>query len=289
MSSNRTNSGGGGGGWAILGVILLLAAVFWLLSTVGHFLGLTPTWSEITEKPDGWVGEHYSGVFIGYVLTVLVLAIAALLVWFAMAAAATDEALKATAIRRLRPTGYAAITMAVAIIALPIGAKDGPAPTTASTRQASSEVPDDYNSAGYTSSFESEQAAADRRERRRAKRAKAKREERRERQRQREGAKRRSHERDEAASSNACHPSYSPCVPPGPPDLDCSDVDGPISVSGDDPHGLDRDRDGVGCETDSGGSSSSSGGGSSSSSGSGPSTTNWCGKRDGDGDGIYCE
>jgi hypothetical protein len=35
---------------------------------------------------------------------------------------------------------------------------------------------------------------------------------------------------------------------PTPPDVDCSDVDGPIQVTGDDPHGLDRDGDGVGCE-----------------------------------------
>lgn len=45
-----------------------------------------------------------------------------------------------------------------------------------------------------------------------------------------------------------CAPGYSPCVPPSPPDLDCADLDGPISVSGDDPHRLDGDDDGVGCE-----------------------------------------
>ena len=41
---------------------------------------------------------------------------------------------------------------------------------------------------------------------------------------------------------------YSPPLPPYPPDLDCADVDGPISVVGSDPHGLDRDGDGVACE-----------------------------------------
>jgi micrococcal nuclease len=45
-----------------------------------------------------------------------------------------------------------------------------------------------------------------------------------------------------------CHPSYTPCVPPAPPDLDCDDVNGPIQVHGDDPHRFDRDGDGVGCE-----------------------------------------
>ena len=46
----------------------------------------------------------------------------------------------------------------------------------------------------------------------------------------------------------ACAPGYDPCVPPYPPDADCADVDGPISVTGADPHGLDADGDGVACE-----------------------------------------
>ncbi|HEX5862301.1 MAG TPA: DUF2510 domain-containing protein, partial [Nocardioides sp.] len=43
----------------------------------------------------------------------------------------------------------------------------------------------------------------------------------------------------------ACAPGYSPCVPPYPPDVDCADVGGPITVTGTDPHGLDADGDGV--------------------------------------------
>jgi endonuclease YncB( thermonuclease family) len=46
----------------------------------------------------------------------------------------------------------------------------------------------------------------------------------------------------------ACAPGYSPCVPPYPPDVDCADVNGPITVTGSDPHGLDGDGDGVACE-----------------------------------------
>lgn len=46
----------------------------------------------------------------------------------------------------------------------------------------------------------------------------------------------------------ACAPGYHPCVPPFPPDVDCADVNGPISVTGADPHGLDADGDGVACE-----------------------------------------
>jgi endonuclease YncB( thermonuclease family) len=45
-----------------------------------------------------------------------------------------------------------------------------------------------------------------------------------------------------------CAAGYSPCVPAGP-DLDCPDVNGPIRVTGADPHGLDADGDGVACES----------------------------------------
>jgi hypothetical protein len=48
--------------------------------------------------------------------------------------------------------------------------------------------------------------------------------------------------------SQRCAPGCSPCIPPYPPDLDCSDVNGPINVTGPDPHRLDADGDGIGCE-----------------------------------------
>jgi hypothetical protein len=32
-------------------------------------------------------------------------------------------------------------------------------------------------------------------------------------------------------------------------DLDCADIGHPVEVSGSDPHGLDADGDGVGCES----------------------------------------
>ncbi len=47
---------------------------------------------------------------------------------------------------------------------------------------------------------------------------------------------------------SSCASGYSPCIPPYPPDLDCADVGGPIAVTGSDPHGLDRDGDGIACE-----------------------------------------
>lgn len=48
--------------------------------------------------------------------------------------------------------------------------------------------------------------------------------------------------------STGCDPNYTGCVPPYPPDVDCSDVGESVLVLGSDPHGLDRDDDGVGCE-----------------------------------------
>jgi hypothetical protein len=42
------------------------------------------------------------------------------------------------------------------------------------------------------------------------------------------------------------------CVPPYPPDLDCADIRAlgiaPVRVIGSDPHRLDGDGDGLGCE-----------------------------------------
>ncbi len=50
-----------------------------------------------------------------------------------------------------------------------------------------------------------------------------------------------------------CDPNYvGGCVPPYPPDLDCRDLRAlglaPIRSTGNDPHGLDGDEDGIGCE-----------------------------------------
>lgn len=45
-----------------------------------------------------------------------------------------------------------------------------------------------------------------------------------------------------------CAPGYTPCVAPYPPDLDCPDIGHPVTVTGGDPHRLDRDGDGIACE-----------------------------------------
>jgi endonuclease YncB( thermonuclease family) len=53
--------------------------------------------------------------------------------------------------------------------------------------------------------------------------------------------------------SGKCDPNYAGgCVPPPPPDLDCVDIRAlgiaPVRVIGSDPHRLDGDNDGIGCE-----------------------------------------
>lgn len=51
-----------------------------------------------------------------------------------------------------------------------------------------------------------------------------------------------------AGAGSRCAPGYDPCVPPYPPDVDCDDVGRTVSVTGSDPHGLDADGNGRGCE-----------------------------------------
>ena len=52
-----------------------------------------------------------------------------------------------------------------------------------------------------------------------------------------------------AAPAGECDSNYEgACVPISDDDLDCADIDGPVYVVGDDPHGFDGDGDGVGCE-----------------------------------------
>lgn len=51
-------------------------------------------------------------------------------------------------------------------------------------------------------------------------------------------------------STPSCDPSYPDvCIPPYPPDLDCDEIYySNFRVTGSDPHGLDADYDGIGCE-----------------------------------------
>ncbi len=55
-------------------------------------------------------------------------------------------------------------------------------------------------------------------------------------------------ERPPPSDDGPCLSGYQgACVPPPPPDYDCVDFDGPITVTGDDPHNLDSDGDGIAC------------------------------------------
>jgi len=51
-------------------------------------------------------------------------------------------------------------------------------------------------------------------------------------------------------TSSSCDSSYpSVCIPFYPPDLDCGEINYTnFRVIGNDPHGFDRDNDGIGCE-----------------------------------------
>jgi micrococcal nuclease len=54
------------------------------------------------------------------------------------------------------------------------------------------------------------------------------------------------------ASTGNCDPAYpDDCIPPAPPDLNCSDIGRMVRVDHTygDPHGFDRDNDGFGCES----------------------------------------
>ncbi len=50
---------------------------------------------------------------------------------------------------------------------------------------------------------------------------------------------------------NSCDPSYPDvCIPVYPPDLDCGEIQfANFKVLQPDPHGFDRDKDGIGCES----------------------------------------
>ncbi len=56
----------------------------------------------------------------------------------------------------------------------------------------------------------------------------------------------------EPTTAPACDPAYPDvCIPPPPPDLDCSDIPyRRFRVLPPDPHQFDRDGNGIGCESD---------------------------------------
>jgi len=53
-----------------------------------------------------------------------------------------------------------------------------------------------------------------------------------------------------AGGSGKCDPNYGgTCVPLSSSDLNCSDIQGSVTVKGSDTHNFDRDGDGFGCES----------------------------------------
>ena len=56
---------------------------------------------------------------------------------------------------------------------------------------------------------------------------------------------------DASRDNGECDSSYpDTCIPSPPPNLNCGDIsDKRFEVLSPDPHGFDRDRDGVGCES----------------------------------------
>jgi len=58
-------------------------------------------------------------------------------------------------------------------------------------------------------------------------------------------------ENAELRKTQNCDESYPDvCIAPYPPDLDCGEIGySNFKVVGDDPHGFDRDNDGIGCES----------------------------------------
>lgn len=55
---------------------------------------------------------------------------------------------------------------------------------------------------------------------------------------------------NQRSTAKLCDPSYPDvCIPPYPPDLDCSDIpERRFRVVGPDPHRFDGDKHGIGCE-----------------------------------------
>jgi len=58
-------------------------------------------------------------------------------------------------------------------------------------------------------------------------------------------------EESSVETTPSCDPSYPDvCIAPYPPDLNCGDIGySNFRVVGSDPHGFDRDNDGIGCES----------------------------------------
>lgn len=61
------------GCFLLIMLVVIVGVVIWAVSSIGHVLDLTPTYSELMDSPDGYVPRHYKGVVIGYILTLFLI------------------------------------------------------------------------------------------------------------------------------------------------------------------------------------------------------------------------
>jgi hypothetical protein len=318
VASNRKQSDGGCFG-ALIAAAIVLGLIVMGVTAVGDLLGLTPSVSEITDRPDGWVTRHYQGVVGGYILTVLFLALVAAALWLAIRALSEVPQQADAAKYWLARVGWAGAVLLVAILVLPIGKREDvqgnvPRVVGMSAAEADRALDDANLDASYREvPLDDElckivqqhpRPGADVEEfsdinlrcavriprvvGRKARAAESKLSDRgfdvrlvnephdfdlsrcRVRRQAQTGAappdskivlRLRCRKPppppepepalpsfEEPVPAANCDPNYDRCVPPYPPDVDCADVGGSVAVIGDDPHGLDSDADGIGCE-----------------------------------------
>jgi hypothetical protein len=123
VASNRKQSDGGCIG-PVIGFFIVLALIVMAVTAVGDVLGLTPSVSEISDKPDGWVSRHYEGVAVGYGLTVLFIGLLAVAIWLAIRTQSDATEKPEPAKYWLTRVGWAGAGLLVAIVVLPIGKRD---------------------------------------------------------------------------------------------------------------------------------------------------------------------
>ncbi|WP_445148894.1 PASTA domain-containing protein [Baekduia sp. Peel2402] len=117
-------------GWTIVAavlavlivVVIVVTAVLWVLSGIGHVLGLTPTYSEATDRPTGWVADHYEHVVWGYVLTVVAMLALIVLTWLGVRLLRSEVGARQTA---GRGAGATAALLLLILLVLPVGRRDG--------------------------------------------------------------------------------------------------------------------------------------------------------------------
>ena len=270
MASGKNNQGGGGWLGIFIVIAIVLFVIAWTLSSVGHVLGLTPSYDEAFNRPDGWVSEHYRGVVVGYLLTVAFLGTVAYLAVLAIRTISDDAGIAHDAREALKRASYGAAVLLLLIVILPIGARSvsesqtaTAASSTPSPAAESIVAEDDAEDLARERAARKAERARERREAARRAKARRVRAARRKRERERVAALAAIETPEpepavaEAASSGGnCDPNYEgACLDPNSADYDCEggsgdgpDYTGPVTVVGDDHYDLNRDPDSLACE-----------------------------------------